>query len=123
MRLVAELECQDRAAHALVLNACRRFQAGEQAALGQGALGEQLVEKLDAVCGMKTLIERIVQVARVQGGIRIVRTQILQRTHDLPVRFSQCQSFRFGDVLGLLAGPVEGGIGKAQNGLGFIAGA
>lgn len=109
----------DRTAHALILSTCRRFHAGEQAALGQGPLGEQLVEKLDAACGMETLFERIVQVARVQSGIRTVRTQLLQRTHDLTVRFRQRQAFHLGDFLGLFTGPVEGGMGI--HGMGWVS--
>lgn len=67
---------------------------------------------LDAAFGMEMFIERIVQVASVQGGFLIARTDLLQRTHDLPVRFRQRQAFRLGDFLGMFAGPVDGGMGK-----------
>lgn len=110
--MLPDVERLDRAAHNLILSSCRRFHAGEQAALGQGALGEQLVEILDAAFGMEMLIERIVQVARVQGRFRILCTQLLQCPHDLPVRFSQLQTFRLSDFLGLFAGPVGGSMGK-----------
>ena len=75
--------------HALVLRACRRLQAGEQAALRQRSLGEQGIEMLDAAFGMKMLIERIVQVSSVHRGVAIARADLLQRTHHLPVFFSQ----------------------------------
>jgi hypothetical protein len=97
--------------------------ASEQAALGQRSLGEQLVEVLDAPCGMETLIERIVQVANIHRGFFIACADILQRTHGLPVLVGQCQTFRSGDFLGTFAGSVEGGIRKARSGLGFVAGA
>ena len=71
--LLPDAKRSDRAAHALILSSCRRFHTGEQAALGQGALGEQFVEILDAAFGMEMLIERIVQVARIQGRFRILR--------------------------------------------------
>lgn len=87
--------------------------------MGQGALGKQLIEILDAAFGMKTLIERIVQVASVQSRFRIVRMQLLQRPHDLKVRFRQCQAFRLRGCLGRFEGPVEGSMGGNLEWVGF----
>jgi hypothetical protein len=75
--ILTALENSDRTAKALVLRSCRRFQAGEQTTLSQGALGKQFVEMLDAACGMEVLIERIVQAANAHRGFLAMRTDLL----------------------------------------------
>lgn len=65
-------------------------------------------------------IQHIMQFMRVDGRIIATRTDLLQRTRNLPVRRSQSQTFYVRQFLGDFTRPVAGGMGEIRDEMGFV---
>ena len=96
----------NHAAEALVGGSRRRLEPGNEATLRHRTGRKELIEVLHAALPVKLLIQRIVQLAHVDGDIFVFGVVLLQRAHGFTVVLVELEPFPLRGLDGKLARPV-----------------